>query len=171
MITLSSRNLAPGLFLLGALLPACTKTPTEADAPIREEIVITEGLHHIGDNPGAEGDTYSASFQLATVVDSASLAITFLYPNPQGQSGPEIANPPQILINSIGVGILTSDFPVDACVTGTGDTREYSCDLTLTLPIADVLEAGTNQIEIISEAALGGDDDFVFTDLVLTVWR
>ena len=108
---------------------------------------------------------------LKRIINNPLPQITFLTPNPQGQSGPEIANPPRIFLNAVEVGIATSDFPVDSCVTGTGDVREYSCDLTLTLPIPDVLQTGANEIEIESEAARGGDDDFVFTDLILTVWR
>lgn len=171
MITGPVRTLVPGVFLLAVLIVACTETATEPDPPVSQEIVVTDGLHHIGDNAGAEGGSYTGSFSLTAEVDSATLAITFLYPNPQGQSGPEIANAPQILVNTVSVGIATSAFPDDACVTGTGDSREYSCDLTLTMAVPDVLVSGTNRIEVISEAALGGDDDFVFTDLVVTVWR
>lgn len=149
----------------------CSDDPA-GPAPIRSDIVITDALHHLGDNVGAEGTTYTGSFTLPAPADSAFVSVTFVHPNPQGQSGPEIADPPRIYVNGTRVGLASADFPNNAaCIEGTGDTREYSCDVTIRVPATAAVRSGTNSIELQSEAAWGGDDDFVFKDLIVTTWR
>ncbi len=56
-------------------------------------------------------------------------------------------------------------------MSGTGASAEYECDVTIELAASAAVTTGSNSIRIASEAASGGDDDFVFTDLVVTVWR
>lgn len=158
-----------------ALLPvssACTSDPAEPTLPVRQEITLTDVPHHLGDNTGAEGDAYSVDFEITAAVDSASIRLTFLYPNPQGQSGPEIGNAPQLILNGTLLGLTAADFPDSgACVVGTGDAREYACDLTVSRPASSAIVTGENHFSLLSEAAWGGDDDFVFTDLIVTIWR
>jgi hypothetical protein len=94
--------------------------------------------------------------------------IKFLYPNNAGQSGPEIDSPPDIIINGEKVGLYPSDFPDNAqCIS---QYREYECDVTLTRDATAAVVAGLNTIQVVSQgAAHPGDDDFVFTDLVILV--
>ena len=142
------------------------------DGPTREQIVITDELHHLGDNTGAEGTAYTAQFQVAGAFDSATVSISLLHPNSLGVSGPEIDNPPQIALNGTTLGLAASDFPANAaCISGTGPGREYSCNITFTLATMGALTTGQNTIRVASEADTGGDDDFVFTNLIVSVWR
>jgi hypothetical protein len=118
---------------------------------VRTDIVVTDELHHLGDNVGAEGTMFAGSFSVPAAVDSAFVSVSFVYPNPQGQSGPEIVNAPRILLNGTLVGLTIGDFPDNpACIVG--------------------VQVGVNSIELQSEAHWGGDDDFVFNDLVVTIW-
>ena len=154
-----------------ALLSACSDDPTEPSPSVRTDIVITDVLHHLGDNVGAEGTAFTGTFAVPAAVDSAFVSVSFVYPNPQGQSGPEIVNAPRIRVNGTLVGLTIGDFPDNAvCIVGEGDVREYACDVTLRVPAATAIQVGSNSIELQSEAHWGGDDDFVFTDLVVTIW-
>lgn len=160
-----------GCLVLAVASVACSDDPAGPD-PVRTDIVVTDALHHLGDNVGAEGTTYAGSFTVSASVDSAFVSVTFVHPNPQGQSGPEIADPPRIYVNGTRVGLATADFPNNpACIQGVGDTREYSCDVTIRVTASAAIRTGNNSIELQSEAAWGGDDDFVFTDLIVTTWR
>ena len=125
---------------------------TPAD-PVSEEIIVTDQMHHIGDNSGAEGVDYSSTFTISQAFDSVNVAITFLFPNTQGVSGPEIENT-KMFVNAMEIGITAGTFPNDPlCVTGTGSGREYSCDLTLSVPAAGAATVGTNSIRVATEAA------------------
>jgi len=127
-------------------------------------ITITDETHHLGDNVGSEGVEYSSSFEITSTYESGILSITFLFPNDAGQSGPEIDFPPEIQINDQKVGLFPSDFPDNPdCIN---NFREYDCDVTISIEIADKIEMRNNTIRIISKGeAHEGDDDFVFTDL------
>ena len=154
------------------LLAACDSDSTAPEDPVRQEIVVAAGAHHIGDNSGAEGTTFTSEFQVPSSFDSASVSISFLFPNALDVSGPEIDSPPRVTLNGSVLGLTPSDFPANpACITGTGPGREYSCDISFSLPATSALEVGTNTISVISEAASGGDDDFVFSDVLVIVWR
>ena len=159
-------------FLAGAFtLAGCSDDPVEPLPSVRTDIVVTDELHHLGDNVGAEGTMFAGSFSVPAAVDSAFVSVSFVYPNPQGQSGPEIVNAPRILLNGTLVGLTIGDFPDNpACIVGEGDTREYACDVTLRVPAGTAIQVGVNSIELQSEAHWGGDDDFVFEDLVVTIW-
>ncbi len=160
---------ALGVVALLVLAGCGDDSVTPAD-PVSEEIIVTDQMHHIGDNSGAEGVDYSSTFTISQAFDSVNVAITFLFPNTQGVSGPEIENV-KMYVNAMEIGITAGTFPNDPCVTGTGPSREYSCDLTLSIPATAAATVGTNSIRVASEAASGGDDDFVFTDLIVTAWR
>jgi len=159
-------------FLAGAFtLAGCSDDPVEPLPSERTDIVVTDELHHLGDNVGAEGTAFTGTFAVPAAVDSAFVSVSFVYPNPQDQSGPEIVNAPRIRLNGTLVGLTIGDFPDNAvCIVGEGDTREYACDVTLRVPAATAIQVGSNTIELQSEAHWGGDDDFVFTDLVVTIW-
>ena len=137
-------------------------TQPEQSEPVL--ITITDSEHHLGDNTGSEGMEYSKSFDISESFDSATLFITFLYPNDAGQSGPEIDSPPEIQINNIKVGLYSTDFPDSSdCIS---QYREYDCDVTIMVDVFDELVVGTNVVKVISKgAAHDGDDDFVFSDL------
>lgn len=102
------------LFVVG-----CGGGTVAPDDPVSEEILVTAGPHHLGDNLGAEGVNYQSTFQVTASFDSARVAITFLLPNSFDVSGPEIENAPKIFVNSIELGLTASHFPDDpACVSG-----------------------------------------------------
>ena len=149
------------------LLPACTDNPAAPSQPESEEIVITDQLHHLGDNAGAEGTEFTADFQVAEAFDSVSVSVTFLFPNPLGVSGPTI-DATQLFVNATQIGITPGDFPDDpACITGSH--REYDCDAMVVLAATQAVVIGNNSIRLVSDQA--SQDDFVFTDLIVTVWR
>lgn len=160
------------ILALALMLPACGSDSAGPSQPVMDVITVTDQEHHLGDNPGAAGVAYESQFQLPTVVDSAFVSITFLYPNAAAQSGPEIENPPKVSVNATEIGLGTTDFPDNPlCVTGSGPDREYSCNLTVVLTASATVVVGTNAIRVESEAATGGDDDFVFSDLLVIIWR
>lgn len=170
-VRVRSRLVFPALLIV-TTLPACSDDSTSPRDPVRQDIVVSASAHHIGDNAGAEGTTYSATFNVSSAFDSATVSISFLYPNAFNVSGPEVDAPPQITLNGNLIGISTSAFPTgDGCITGTGPGREYSCNITFELPATNALQVGSNTIGVASEAATGGDDDFVFSGLAVTVWR
>ena len=155
------------LFLILLLIISCNSDDTQN--PIRQEplyVTIADEPHHLGDNDGSEGQVYSASFEITSSYVIAILSITFLFPNDAGQSGPEIDSPPEIQINDQKVGLTVSDFPENPeCIS---QYREYDCNVTIFIGIADKIKIGINSIRIISKgAAHDGDDDFVFTNLKL----
>ena len=53
----------------------------------------------------------------------------------------------------------------------TGAEREYACDVTIYLPATTAVIVGDNTIRVASEAAFGGNDDFVFSDLIVSILR
>jgi hypothetical protein len=149
------------------LLAACTDDPAAPSQPASEEIVLTDQLHHLGDNTGAEGAEFTADFQVAAAFDSASVSITFLFPNSLGVSGPAVGET-QLFVNTTQIGITPGDFPDEpACLTGSHS--EYSCDATIVLAATQAVAIGNNSIRVTSE--VGSGDDFVFKDLIVTVWR
>jgi hypothetical protein len=78
----------------------------KSTGPVQSEpilITVTDLEHHLGDNTGSEGREFAESFEISQSFETATLSITFLYPNDEGQSGPEIDSPPEIQINSIKV--------------------------------------------------------------------
>jgi hypothetical protein len=149
------------------LLVSCSSS-NPSDAPAPTVIVITDGEHHLGDNPGSEGQTFEGGFTLSGSFGDVDVRISFLYPNDAGQSGPEIDSPPDIMVNGEKVGLYPSDFPDNAqCIN---QYREYECDVTLTRDATAAVVEGLNTIQVVSQgAAHPGDDDFVFTDLVILV--
>jgi hypothetical protein len=150
----------------------CGGGTVSPDDPVSQEILVTAGPHHLGENVGAEGVDYQSTFQVTASFDSARVAITFLFPNSFDVSGPEIENAPKIFVNSIELGLTASHFPDDpACVSGTGAEREYACDITISLPATTAVIVGDNTIRVASEAAFGGNDDFVFSDLIVSILR
>jgi hypothetical protein len=164
----NSRTMSVVLTTL-VLLPACSNDPAAPSQPESEEIVLTDQLHHLGDNAGAEGAEFTADFQVAEAFDSASVSITFLSPNPLGVSGPAV-DYTQLFVNAMQIGITPGDFPDEpACIGGTASHREYSCDATIVLAATQAVAIGNNSIRVTSEPASG--DDFVFRDLIVTVWR
>ena len=155
------------VFLILILIISCTSDNPQD--PIRQEplyITITNEPHHLGDNDGSEGEVYSASFDITASYEIAILSLTFLFPNDAGQSGPEIDSPPEILINDQTVGLSASEFPENSeCIS---EYREYECDVTIFIGIANQLKMGNNSIRIKSKGvAHDGDDDFVFTNLII----
>jgi hypothetical protein len=150
------------------MLASCSSS-NPSDAPAPTVIVVTDDEHHLGDNPGSEGQTYDGEFTLSGSFGDVGVSIKFLYPNSAGQSGPEIDSPPDIMVNGEKVGLYPSDFPDNECVS---QYREYECDVTLTRDATAAVVAGLNTIQVVSQgAAEPGDDDFVFTDLKVIVER
>lgn len=145
---------------------ACSKKSNDPAPP--RTVTVTAAEHHLGDNPSAEGSEYNATFDITGSFTSATCALTFVYPNAAGQSGPEIDSPPEIYINGTKVGLAASDFPdIPACINA---YREYECDVTLSVSATGAVIAGTNTIRVVAMgAAHAGDDDFVFKDLTVTV--
>ena len=159
---------AVSLVLALSLLASCSSdSPSNPPAPT--VIVISDGEHHLGDNPGSEGQTYDGDFTLSGSFGDIELSIKFLYPNNAGQSGPEIDSPPDIMVNGEKVGLFPSDFPDNDCVS---QYREYECDVTLTSDATAVAVEGLNTIQVVAQGvAHPGDDDFVFTDLEVHVYE
>ncbi len=62
-------------------------------------MTVTDVQHHIGDNPGNEGQSWFGSFKVSVAFSQAEVSVKFLYPNSLGVSGPEVDRPPQILVN------------------------------------------------------------------------
>ncbi len=155
------------VLLLVVLLFTISCNSDDPQDPIKTEplyVTISDESHHLGDNEGSEGTEFSANFETTSSYEIAILSITFLFPNDAGQSGPEIDSPPEIQINGQKVGLSVSDFPENSeCISV---HREYDCDITIFIGIADNIKIGNNTIRIISKgAAHDGDDDFVFTNL------
>ena len=157
-------------FIIPLLSLSCN---SDEAGPIKTEplyITITGEQHHLGDNDGSEGAVFSGNFEVTSLYEIAILSITFLFPNNAGQSGPEIDSPPEIKINNIKVGLSTSNFPDrPECIP---DYREYECDVTIFIGIAEHIKIGKNTVTVISKgAAHDGDDDFVFTDLIIELFN
>lgn len=154
------------LLVVSCALLSCSSNPSDPESPT--VIVITDGEHHLGDNQGSEGQTYDDDFTLSGSFGDVEVSIKFLYPNSAGQSGPEIDSPPDIIINGERVGLSPSDFPDNAgCIN---QYREYECDVTLVRDATSAVVEGDNTIQVVSQgAAHPGDDDFVFTNLVVIV--
>lgn len=135
------------------------------------QIVVSNTLHHLGNDSGSEGANYINGFNVPTAFDSATVSITFVYPN-AADKRPEVdAGRPRIFVNDTDLGLSTADFEqFPGCIT-TNPIREFKCTRTITLPATSAVLVGANTIRVASEVAFGGDDDFVFGDLVVTIWR
>jgi hypothetical protein len=145
---------------------SCSSNPSDPKSPTI--IVITDGEHHLGDNPTADGLTYEDDFTVSGSFGDVEVSIKFLYPNNADQSGPEIDSPPDIMINGEKVGLYPSDFPDNpGCIN---QYREYECDVTIVRDATSAVVEGNNTIQVVAQgAAHTGDDDFVFTDLSVIV--
>ncbi len=156
------------LLAVTCLLVSCSSS-NPSDSPVPTVIVISDDEHHLGDNAGAEGQTYEDNFIISSFFGDVEVSIKFLHPNSAGQSGPEIDSPPDIIINGERVGLAPSDFPDNpACIN---QWREYDCDVTITRDATSAVTVGNNTIQVVSQgAAHPGDDDFVFTDLKILVY-
>jgi hypothetical protein len=132
-------------------------------------ITITASPHHLGNS--GEGEDYNSIFTVPTAFDSATVSITFVYPNSVDKA-PEIdAGAPRIFVNGQQIGLTAADFPnIPGCISNTA-VREYLCTVTITVPATSAVLVGQNTIRVASEAAFGGDDDFVFANLLVTIWR
>jgi hypothetical protein len=156
------------LVAASCLLGSCSdSSPSDPDVP--NVILITDEEHHLGDNPGSEGQTYDGNFTISGSFGDVEVSIKFLYPNSAGQSGPEIDSPPDIMVNGAKVGLYATDFPDNAgCIS---QYREYECDVTIVRDATAEAVQGVNTIQVVAQGvAHPGDDDFVFTDLRVVVY-
>lgn len=168
---MASRAVIACVFLCFLILSGCSDdSGTSSNPTLVRTITVTDEPHHLGDNPGSEGTEYNSSFDVGTSFTSAKCSISFLYPNSSDVSGPEIDSPPEIYINDQMIGMLATDFPDQpGCISA---YREYECDVTIRIGDGGTVISGTNTIRIVAMgAAHQGDDDFVFTDLKVLLYR
>jgi hypothetical protein len=167
--TLGRRNLALTIFVVTALwVSGCGENTVAPEEAMSEDIVVTAGPHHLGDNAGAEGVDFESTFEVTAPFDSASVSITFLVPNSFDVSGPEVEASPKIFVNTVEIGLTAADFPDAACISQDG---EYACDITISMAASSVVNVGTNSIRVSNNALKGGRDDFLFSDLIVAIAR
>ena len=156
------------LLAVTCFLASCSSS-NPSDPPTPTVIVISDDEHHLGDNEGAEGQTYEENFTISGSFGDVEVSIKFLHPNDAGQSGPEIDSPPDIIVNGVRIGLAPADFPDNpGCIN---QWREYDCDVTITKDATSAAVADSNTIQVVAQgAAHPGDDDFVFTDLKVLVY-
>ena len=150
------------LLLLAVLLSSCFRNLDE-EPTITSPIIISNQQHHVGDNPGAEGLSLYAEFEMPKNFSYAELDITFVYPDEDETSGPDVDTPPEVSINGYKIGTFKEDFlQYPECIS---DDREFHCTITFTFVVTDVLQAGSNEFRITSKAYLDNYDDFTFSDV------
>lgn len=115
-------------------------------------------------------------FTVSTPFDSASVSITFVYPNSVDKAPEMDAGAPRIFVNNQQIGLTAADFPnIPGCIQSISSSnvivREYICTATIVVPATAAVAVGANTIRVASEVAFGGDDDFVFTNLLVRIWH
>lgn len=152
------------LFLSSLLLNSCF-IKLDSEPIINSPIIISNQQHHVGDNPGAEGISLYAEFEMPRTFIYAELEITFVYPDENGTSGPDVLTPPEISINDYIVGVFSEDFlQYPDCIT---EDDEFQCTIIFTYDITDVLFAGNNEFRITSKAYSDNYDDFTISDVII----
>lgn len=152
------------LFLAALLVNSCFLN-LDPEPLITSPIIISNQQHHVGDNIGAEGLSLYAEFEMPKSFVYAEMEITFVHPDEDGTSGPDVVTPPEITINAYKVGVFTEDFmQFPDCIT---EEDEFQCTIVFTYDITDVLLAGINEFRITSKAYGDNYDDFTFSDVVI----
>jgi hypothetical protein len=152
------------VFLVSLLVSSCFLL-VDPEPAITSPIILSSQQHHVGDNPGAEGTSLYAEFEMPKTFSYAELEITFVHPDEDGTSGPDVDTPPEITINGYKVGTFTNDFlQYPECIT---EDREFQCTIIFTFDITDVLFAGSNEFRITSKAFEDSYDDFTISDVVI----
>lgn len=130
---------------------------------------VEAGTHHLGDNPGNEGTSFSKNFTITDVTQfrSAILEITFT------TWGPNSAKPPVIIINSRTAGSVIENLPApgsDNCWEGpvSDGSYDYNCEFTYKKEILAFLKSGSNSFKIMSGKKA---DDFLFRDIRISLSR
>lgn len=150
------------LVLIFVVFNSCNKD----EDPSSSTIIISDIQHHVGDNTGAEGLSLYAEFEMPESFSSGKLDITFVHPDEDGTSGPDVDTPPEITINGEKIGVYTNDFTqYPECIS----SRQFQCTKTLTYDISEALQSGTNEFRISSKAFVDNFDDFTFSDVVVRV--
>jgi hypothetical protein len=152
------------VFFTSLLFNSCFPT-VDKEPSIASPIVLSNRQHHVGDNQGAEGLTLYAEFTMPNSFSYAEMDVTFVYPDADGTSGPDVETPPEITINGYKVGVFSEDFKqYPDCISADG---EFHCSITFTFNITDELVAGSNIFRITSMAYLDNYDDFTISDVVV----
>jgi hypothetical protein len=160
---MKSIRLAPVL-LASFLVSSCIR-PVDPGSTITSPIILSNQQHHVGDNPGAEGLSLYAEFEMPKSFSYAEMDVTFVYPDEDGTSGPDVDTPPEITINGHKVGAFSDDFKqFPDCIS---EEEEFHCTITFTFIITDELKAGSNEFKITSMAYFDNYDDFTFSDVVI----
>ena len=152
------------VFLVSLLISSCFPK-VDQEPSITSPIILANRQHHVGDNEGAEGLTLYAEFEMPNTFSYAELDITFVYPDEDGTSGPDVETPPEITINGYKVGVFSNDFKqFPECISEDG---EFHCTVTFTYSITDELQAGSNEFRITSLAFYDNYDDFTISDIFI----
>lgn len=157
------------LFIFGSLVVALLLNSCggygDYGSNIISPIVLSDSEHHVGDNSGAEGMSLSAEFEMPSSFSKVELEITFVHPDIDGTSGPDVDTPPEITINGNKVGVYPGDFSqFPDCITA---AREFQCTITFVYDITEETRSGINTFQIKSIAFYDHADDFTFSDVLV----
>ena len=97
------------VLLASFLVSSCIRN-VDPGSTITSPIILSNQQHHVGDNPGAEGLSLYAEFEMPRSFRYAEMDVTFVYPDEDGTSGPDVDTPPEITINGYKVGTFSDDF-------------------------------------------------------------
>lgn len=152
-----------GILMVSLIINSCI--PVDQDPIITSPIVLSNQQHHVGDNVGAEGISLYAEFEMPKSFWYATLEITFVYPDEDGTSGPDVETPPEITINGYKVGVYSSEFKIyPDCIT---EYDEFQCNITIVYDITNEVQTGNNEFRITSKAYGDSYDDFTFSDVLI----
>ncbi len=130
--------------------------------------IDTINQHHLGDNTGSEGTSFTRTFNVACSYTAATLKMSFDAP-----TGPNFESPPTITVSNNlpptahTLTTYASQFmptpSSNSCwQTNSDGSHDYNCDMAVTIDVSSVLVVGSNTFTIANGR---NDDDYLFSNI------